>query len=156
MSELEQAVAQLFRQKGKPLLSEKEFMFSASMDLRWFSPKESEALMQRCIDAGLILRTAEGLKPNFDYENVDVPLSFKPGKKILEVEKNLFTDIVAKIMAEKGLDKKTVIAKINEKQETLNVAIEVIALIVANECEVDVAEFVAPVEAKVLEGATGG
>ena len=40
MSELEVALAQIFRKKGKASMSEKDFVFAVSLDFRWFSPKE--------------------------------------------------------------------------------------------------------------------
>ena len=41
MDELRDAIALLFKRKGRDELSEREFVLSASMDLRWFPPRDA-------------------------------------------------------------------------------------------------------------------
>ncbi len=67
MSELQKSIAVLYKSKGREELTEKEFVFSASMDLRWFSPKEAQKLMEAGLTGGFLERRNGSLVPTFDY-----------------------------------------------------------------------------------------
>ena len=137
MSELERSIAVLFRRKGKDLLTEREFVFSASMDLRWFSPKDAQRLLDLGVSGGLIEKKNGSLMPKFDFSTVDVPIDYRPSKDIFQeakaaqTAKDLFSEIVERIVKVKAVPKREVVSKVNRKQEMLGIDVEPAALLVA-------------------------
>ena len=73
MSEIEIALAQLFLKKGKSSLTEKEFVFAASLDLRWFVPKEAQKFLDISLESDLLSMDGDKVRPTFNYKNVDIP-----------------------------------------------------------------------------------
>ena len=136
MSELRKSIAVLYKSKGREELTEKEFVFSASMDLRWFSPKEAQKLMEAGLSGGLLERRNGSLVPTFDYSGITVPIDYKPPKAALEegAKKNtdLFTEIVERIVRAKSVPKREVVSRVNKEQEMLGIDIEPAALLVAS------------------------
>ncbi len=136
MSELQKSIAVLYKSKGKEDLSEKEFVFSASMDLRWFSPKEAQKLMEAGISGGYLERRNGRLIPTFDFSGVSVPVDYRPPKEALdEVSRknaDLFTEIVEAIVKARSVPKREVVSRVNREQEMLGIDIEPAALLVAS------------------------
>ena len=136
MSELQKSIAVLYKSKGKEELSEKEFVFSASMDLRWFSPKEAQRLMEAGISGGYLEKRDGRLVPTFDFSGVSVPVDYRPPKEALdEVSRknaDLFTEIVEAIVKARSVPKREVVSRVNREQEMLGIDIEPAALLVAS------------------------
>lgn len=136
MSELRKSIAVLYKSKGREELSEKEFVFSASMDLRWFSPKEAQRLMEAGLTGGFLERRNGSLVPTFDYMGVTVPVDYRPPKAALEEgpkkSTDLFTEIVESIVRTKSVPKREVVSRVNKEQELLGIDIEPAALLVAS------------------------
>jgi hypothetical protein len=93
MSQLQNAIAVVFKRKGKSMLSEKEFINTLLFDLRWSnpgskSPKITAIDSQKILDAGIkggLLVLQEGaLKPVFDYKSIDIPLNYQPSRSVLD------------------------------------------------------------------------
>jgi hypothetical protein len=137
MSDLQRSIALLFRRKGKEFLTEKEFVFSASMDLRWFSPKEAQRLLDVGITGGYLQKKNGNIVPTFDTSLIDVPLDYKPGKDIFEhlprKPQDFFSEIVDKIVKTKSVPKREVVSRVNRKQELLGIDVEPAALLVASD-----------------------
>jgi hypothetical protein len=136
MTELEKSIAVLFRRKGKDLLTEREFVFSASMDLRWFSPKDAQRLLDAALTGGYLQKKNGSLLPTFDCDKVEVPLDYRPTKNVLDVKKtagskDLFSEIVEDIVRSRSVPKREVVSKVNRKQEVLGIDVEPAALLVA-------------------------
>ncbi len=136
MSELQKSIAVLYKSKGRGELTEKEFVFSASMDLRWFSPKEAQKLMEAGLSGGFLERREGSLVPTFDCSTVSVPVDYRPPKAALEegAKRNtdLFTEIVEAIVRAKSVPKREVVSRVNKEQEMLGIDIEPAALLVAS------------------------
>ncbi len=138
--ELERCVTMLFRRKGRNELSEKEFLFSASIDLHWFPPADAQSLLDICRSEGLLKLENDYLRPDFDMASVDVPVAFKPsrdilkrkpGKKPKEME-GLFPKLMS--MAETGgMERRRFISTCNSLQDRLDVEIEVAGMLVLRE-----------------------
>ena len=144
MGDLETCLALLFKRKGKNILSEKEFVFSASMDFRWFSPKEAQALLEMGIKRGLLERTDGMVKPAFDYKTIEIPVNYRPCKDLLkevEPDVSLFSIILEEMAKASGQKKRDLVAKVNRVQDRLGVDIEVAALSLAKEMGIDVAPY---------------
>ena len=136
MGELETCRALLFRRKGKNILTEKELVFSASMDFRWFTPKEAQKLLELGIRRGLLTKTDGLVKPNFDYKRTDIPATYRPTQKAIQDEPediSLFVRMLDAVSAASNLKKREIVARINKIQERLGVDIEVAALALALE-----------------------
>src|SRR3989442_10973414 len=54
MEELRDAIALLFKRKGRDELSEREFVLSASMDMHWFPPRDAQRLLQLGVETNLL------------------------------------------------------------------------------------------------------
>ncbi len=147
MGDLERAVAILFKRKGKGSLTEKEFVFSASMDLRWFPPKEAQKLLELGLKKGLLSLEEGKLRPTFDLESMDAPLDFVPPAEVLNEEENLFQRLVEAIAVASGQARKRVVASINAVQSKMGIYAEAAALIAGQRAGVDMASFYGEVEA---------
>jgi len=137
MSELQRSIALLFRRKGKELLTEKEFVFSASMDLRWFSPKEAQKLLDLGLTGGFLQRKNGSIVPTFDTSLIEIPIDYKPGKDIFahlpSKTQDFFSEIVDRIVKTKSVAKREVVSRVNKKQELLGIDVEPAALLVASD-----------------------
>lgn len=137
MSDLEKSIALLYKRKGKESLTEREFVFSASMETRWFSPKDAQKLLDAGITGGYLTKKNGNLFPTFDFSKVDVPLDYKPSKEVLEQapkpRQDLFSEIVEKIVRTKSVSKREVVSKVNKKQELMGIDVEPAALLVASD-----------------------
>jgi len=137
MSDLEKSIALLFRRKGKEFLTEREFVFSASMEARWFSPKDAQKLLDAGITGGYLQKKNGNIFPTFDFSKIDVPIDYKPSKEALDqvpkLMQDLFSEIVDKIVKSKSVSKREVVSKVNKKQELLGIDVEPAALLVASD-----------------------
>lgn len=137
MTDLQRSIALLFRRKGKDFLTEKEFVFSASMDLRWFSPKDAQKLLDLGISGGQLKKKNGNIVPTFDTSSIEIPLDYKPGKEIFEhvpkKKQDFFSEIVENIVRTKSVPKREVVSRVNRKQELLGIDVEPAALLVASD-----------------------
>ncbi|OGS48998.1 MAG: hypothetical protein A3K68_01745 [Euryarchaeota archaeon RBG_16_68_13] len=152
MEDLQKAIALLFRRKGGKELTEKEFVLSASMDLRWFPPRDAQRLLQVGLEMSLLSSEGGVIRPTFDVDAVEVPRDFVPTADILRVAtpvaEDLFLRIVDAIVAHNGMDRRGVIASVNAVQERLDVDVEVAALVAARKAGVDVSPFLREVKVR--------
>jgi hypothetical protein len=143
MSEIERSIAVLYRRKGKEVLTEKEFVFSASMDLRWFSPKDAQKLLDAGLAGGLLKKVDGNLLPTFDFGRIDVPIDYKPNTKMLNdatvrPARDLFSEMVDTISRSRSVPKREVVSRVNKKQERMGIDIEPAVLLVAYDYGLDV------------------
>ncbi|MEM2933891.1 MAG: DUF2240 family protein [Methanocellales archaeon] len=141
MSELLITIAQPFKKRGKNSLTASEFIFALSLDLGWFSPEQAKQVLALAEKAGILMKKGDEIKPNFDPKSIEAPFGFKPDLKAI-LQRNVFDEIVERIMSS-GLSRRDAIALINKKQESISrlVTIEVAALLVAKEREVEIADL---------------
>ncbi len=152
MDELRYAIALLFRRKGRDELTEREFVLSASMDLRWFPPRDAQRLLQIGLETDLLESHGGNIRPAFPIDSVDVPRDFVPTSKTLEVatpaSEDVFLRIVDAMVAHTKSDRRSVIASVNAVQDRLDVDVEVAALVAARQAGLDVAPFLGAVKAR--------
>ncbi|MFQ5838029.1 MAG: DUF2240 family protein [Thermoplasmata archaeon] len=146
MGNLKRTIALLFNRKGQESLTEKEFVFSASMDLRWFPPKEAQRLLDLGVKRGLLSLKDGRLTPNFEPKEVDIPLDFAPTADVLKEEDDLFQRIVEEIGKVSGMARKEVVSRINAVQARMGIYGEVAALIAGWGMGVDMSGFYPEVE----------
>ncbi|MEM4265258.1 MAG: DUF2240 family protein [Thermoplasmata archaeon] len=141
--ELRKCLAALFRQKGKDIMTEREFVYAASMDLHWFAPKEAQTLLEISLKCGLLRLSNGTLSPSFEISDDMIELDYKPSREIIIGEQkgdehDPFMALVDKISTSSGLQKRQVIAGINKVREKMPVDIEVAALIFARNLGIDI------------------
>lgn len=151
MDELRYAIALLFKRKGHDELTEREFVLSASMDLRWFPPRDAQRLLQLGLETKLLESHGGNIRPAFPIDSVEVPRDFVPTSKTLEVatpvSEDVFLRIVDAMVAQTKSDRRNVIATINAVQEKMDVDVEVAALVAARQTGLDVVPYLAQVKA---------
>jgi hypothetical protein len=153
MGNIEQVLALIFRRKGKGVLSEKEFVFSASIDYRWYTPREAQRLLELGLERKLLVKTDGFVRPTFDYRKVEVPPDLRPGKEILEeepVELPLFSIMVSRIASSSGMSKREVVARINKLQERLEVEVEAAGLVLARELHISMDDLLSRAKEEIL------
>jgi hypothetical protein len=155
MEQLMQALGYLFQRKGSDVLSEKELILSASMDMGWFSPDEAKQLIDVGLELKLLYKTEGGLKPTFDYKSLEIPIDLTPKKNILQLESQepLLLSIVRNIDERTDLGRNEIMAEINRKQDALNVEIEVAAILIAQKYAVDISGFLREAESEIYKRA---
>ncbi len=152
MDELRNAVALLFRRKGSNEMSEREFVLSASMDLRWFPPRDAQKLLQLAIDQDILRAEAGVLRPAFDVASADVPRDFVATSKILDAAspptEQVFLRLVDAFAAATQTDRRSAIATINAIQERMDADVEVAALVAAYRAGVDIRPYLPSIAGK--------
>ncbi len=152
MDELRDAIALLFKRKGRDELSEREFVLSASMDLRWFPPRDAQRLLQLGLETKLLESRGGSIRPAFDVSTIEVPRDYVPTADILETatpaSEDAFLSMVDAIAVKTGSDRKATIAAVNAVQERMDVELEVAALVAAHQVGVDVKPFLGAVKAR--------
>jgi hypothetical protein len=151
MDELRYAIALLLKRKGLGELSEREFVLSASMDLRWFPPRDAQRLLQLGLETKLLESHGGNIRPSFDVAAVEVPRDFVPTAKTLEVAtpaaEDIFVRLVDAIAAGTKSDRRSVIAMVNAIQEKLDLDVEVAALVAARQAGLDITAYLPAVKA---------
>lgn len=157
-SEAKIIIAFLFKHSGKKKLKEAEIYLPLSIELRWFSTKESHEFVNHALMQKLLIKKEDLLIPSFDIEKINIPIGFYPSKKIFAEEKNeikenktnVIDTIICRIIEKKNQDRKEIIEEITQITLEKNVRPEVAALLVGKECNVDIKDSFELVENKIL------
>lgn len=149
---LKNTIALLYKKKGKDILTEKDLELMITMDFRWFNPKEAKSLIELARTSGLVKKHKDGMKITFDWRERDIPLGFEPSVAIFEAatHRSCFTAIVDFIEQNIKKPRPEIVAEINRKQETLNLAIEVAGLLVGASYGIDMSDFYDIVEKELM------
>ena len=159
--DVKNGVALIFRRKAKDLLTDREFVFSASMDLRWFSYSDAMKFLELALSEGLLKRDGKAITPTFDYRKLELPAAFRPSPELVKARipagagppprDTLFMRLVDEIAKKTGQDRTSVIARINKKREELGLDAEVLALLLAAEVGLEVSSHLDAAEKLVKE-----
>ncbi len=163
--ELETCLAALYLNKGKDVLTVKEFAMYISLDLRWMQVKDAELLMRTLIKRGLMTRSGDYLKPAVDISAIDVPVAYRPSEELInglrKVEPepaeipaatdtvDVLNDLIQKAI-ETGMEKGAFISECNKVRKRTNVDMEVAALMILRDKGVDVDPYLEPVRSAIL------
>jgi len=161
--DLKGGVALIFRRSSKEFLMDREFVFTASMHLRWYNYTDAQKFLELALEHGFLKREGTALTPTFDYRKLTMPPGFRPSPDIVKVKtapapagkpaakETLFIKLVSEIAKKTGQSTNVVIAGINKKRESLRVDAEVLALLTAKEAGIDVTPYVEEAEKVVRE-----
>jgi len=139
---LEKLIAFLFQTTGKDRLTEKEIYMILSFKLGWLTPAEGKKAIQKALEKNLIKKEGEEIIPNFDYKSIDIPFEFKFDSKMLEVEEDFYSKIVARIVGSKNIGEKKVRKEIEELAEKNDIYKEVAALVIAKRYGLDIDDLI--------------
>jgi len=164
-NELEICLAALFLNKGKDVLTEKEFTMYVSLDLRWMQAKDADALMKTLIGKGLMSKSGEFLRPQIDTSSVDVPVAYRPSEGLIKSLKDnasgrpaakndgnspsILPLLVQKAL-DSGLEKGAFISECNKVSKRMDVDVEVAAIMILRERGADVTHLMNDVRSSVL------
>jgi len=142
---LRHAVAMLFRQRGKKTMTEKEFLFGASIDFHWFPYPEAQKMLDMAKSTQLVTEDVGELKPTFDVGSVDVPVGFRPHKDILKnmvpkKEEGLFPQLLREAES-RGVKRRDFISQCNRIQDHMDVDVEVASLLILRDKGVETRPF---------------
>ena len=84
MSELQKAVAFVFKRKGHRTLPAMEFKHAVSLDLRWYAPADAKRFLQAAVHRGFVREEGETVTLTFDPNSVPVPLQLRPTLEVID------------------------------------------------------------------------
>lgn len=146
MDDLKICAAAFFRNKGKEVVSEKEFLMGVSMDFRWMNHDSAKRLLGLLKSEGVVKVEGGYVNPCFKISSVDVPPAYKPPEGILKKKPkgsdkpDVFPSMIA--AAEAVMQKREFVAACNTLQRKLGVDVLAAALFVLRDAGVDIAPFV--------------
>jgi len=139
---LEKLIAFLFQTTGKDRLTEKEIYMILSFKLGWLTPADGKRAIQKALEKNLIKKEGDEIIPNFDYKSIDIPFEFKFDAKMLEMEEDLYSKIVARIMNNRNVGEKKIREEIEEVAEKNDIYKEVAALVIAKRYGIEIDDLV--------------
>jgi hypothetical protein len=151
--------AAFLRNKGKNVITEKEFLMSISMDLHWMPYGDAQKVLAAMLTAGVLEKNGEYLKPSFDVAEVDVPVAYRPSRELIAsagsktsvpakqqpAKQQKSADVFPMLMTEAveaGMEKRDFISECNVVQKKLNIDIAAAGLLVLRDRGVDIGPFV--------------
>jgi hypothetical protein len=163
--ELETCLAALFLNKGKDVLTAKEFTMYASLDLRWMPVRDADRLMNILVEKGLMSKTGEYLRPAINISEVNVPVAYRPSEGLLTAirspaqkqpaaaKKADAPGLLPRLIREaqgSGMEKGAFVSECNKVSKKADVDIEVAALMILRERGVDITPCIEDVRLSVL------
>jgi hypothetical protein len=145
-SELETLVSFLYKSKQKEKLSPNDLYMLLSFELGWFSPGESRKIVELARQKGLLKLEGDLLSPAFDYRAVQVPIGFRPSKKVLEREPTGLFNQITGLIERAGIKKDDELPEINRLREKLKITPETAATLFAYKKGIEVNDVLEQVE----------
>jgi hypothetical protein len=151
-------LAFLFNRSGKTMLPEAELYLPLSMELGWFSTKESQQFVKYAMKKELLMKKDGMLSPNFTLEKIKIPVGFTPTKKTFsettdqQKEEDIIEEIVSHIYAQTHQDRTEIHDEIKKEEKEKNLLAEVAVLYVARKHRVDISDWYDRVENSIVKG----
>lgn len=169
-----ECAAAFFRSKGKDVVTAKEFAMSVSLDLKWMSVKDAEALLALLVEAGAVEESNGYARPAGDYTAVQVPIAYSPPESLkkaaaervakgrrrgvadrLAAPGDMFPEMVEKAVAA-GIPKGEFVSECNSVRRRLGVEMVAAALLVLRDAGVDIAGLADRAYAQIAAGRKRG
>jgi hypothetical protein len=150
-------LAFLFNRSGKTMLPEAELYLPLSMELGWFSTKESQQFVKYAMKKELLVKKDGMLSPNFTLEKIKIPVGFTPTKKTFsettdqQKEGDIIEEIVSHIYAQTHQDRTEIRDEIKKEEKEKNLFAEVAVLYVARKHRVDISDWYDRVENSIVK-----
>ncbi|MCL1979031.1 MAG: DUF2240 family protein [Methanomassiliicoccaceae archaeon] len=164
-NELETCLAALFINKGKDVLTAKEFTMYASLDLRWMQVRDANALMNVLIEKKLMSKNGDYLRPLINISEVSVPVAYRPSADLIKAlnnntskqpaatKKDAAPDLLPKLIQEalaSGMEKGAFVSECNKISKRMDVDMAVAAIMILKERGVDATPFIEEARSSVL------
>ena len=148
--------AAFFRNKGKNVITESEFLMVISMDLHWMPYGKAKELLAQMISRNVLVKNGEYLKPSFEISDIEVPVAYRPSDSLIsslsqKTEKapvaaapagdDLLPSMIAEAMRH-DLEKRDFIAESNSISKRLDIDMLAAALIVLRDKGADITPYV--------------
>ena len=158
--------AAFFRNKGKNVITEKEFTMVVSMDLHWMPYVKAKQLLAALISKGILIRNGEFVKPSFEISDVDVPVAYRPSAELIDSLVEIKTepaasrpapaggDLLPSMIEEavkKGIQKREFVAESNAVSKKLDIDMLAAALVVLRDKGVDISPYIDRVYGEIAE-----
>jgi len=158
--------AAFFRNKGKNVITEKEFTMVVSMDLHWMPYVKAKQLLAALISKGILIRNGEFVKPSFEISDIDVPVAYRPSEELINSLVETKTeapaprpapaggDLLPSLIEEavkKGVQKRDFVAESNAVSKRLDIDMLAAALVVLRDKGVDISPYIDRVYGEIAE-----
>jgi hypothetical protein len=118
------------------------------MDLNWFAPDDAKAFVDNALKQKLLTQKDKLIEPNFNVNEIVVPVGFHPTKQISEKKEkriyekqNVLAKIIKRIEEKTDFSDEAITEKIKEVEKEKNVTQELAALLVGKEHDIDLDDF---------------
>ena len=146
--------AAFFRNKGKNVIGEAEFLMGISLDFHWMPYGKAKELLAALLSKKILVKNGDVLKPSFEISEIEVPVAYRPSDSLMSSlsksqpansgTKPTGDDLLSSMIAEaekKGLEKRTFISEANSLSKKLGVDMLAAALIILRDAGVDITSF---------------
>ncbi len=128
-----------------------------SYDNRWLEPSNVDVFLKNCISMNLIKKIDdEKYQINFETSNIEIPIDLTITKEDLEKysvnPKDSFKLIVERISKKTGMKKEEIVSEVNKMRKIYPFFnIEIIALMIARDKNIDVSDLFDIVEKSIFD-----
>ncbi|MGC9122722.1 MAG: DUF2240 family protein [Thermoplasmata archaeon] len=128
-----------------------------SYDNRWLEPSNVDVFLKNCISKNLIKKIDdEKYLINFETSNIEIPIDLTITKEDLEKysvnPKDSFKLIVERISKKTGIKKEEIVSEVNKMRKAYPFFnIEIIALMIARDKNIDVSDLFDMVEKSIFD-----
>ncbi|MGC8610616.1 MAG: DUF2240 family protein [Thermoplasmata archaeon] len=128
-----------------------------SYDNRWLEPSNVDVFLKNCISMNLIKKIDdEKYQINFETSNIEIPIDLTITREDLEKysvnPKDSFKLIVERISKKTGIKKEEIVSEVNKMRKAYPFfSIEIIALMIARDKNIDVSDLFDMVEKSIFD-----
>jgi hypothetical protein len=160
VSEKEIIISFLFKRSGKELLKFSDLYLALSMELNWFTPDDAKSFISQALKEGILTKKDDMIKPNFDYENTDIPTGFTPSINVLEEKKeekpvvkddSLIQIMINKLVEKSNIEKSQIIKEIETLAKERYLTKEVASLLIGKKYNINFENLYNRVEESIIE-----
>lgn len=157
--------AAFFRNKGKNVITENEFLMVISMDLHWMPYGKAKVLLGELLSRKVLIKNGEFLKPSFEISDIDVPVAYRPSDDLVSslvqkkeerpapkaVQSDDLLPSMISAAVQNGVEKRDFISESNAVSKKLDIDMLAAALIILRDKGVDISPFADRVYSAVKE-----
>ncbi len=157
--------AAFFRNKGKNVITENEFLMVISMDLHWIPYGKAKVLLGELLSRKILIKNGEFLKPSFEISDIDVPVAYRPSDDLVSslvqkkeersaskaVQQDDLLPSMISAAVQNGIEKRDFISESNAVSKKLDIDMLAAALIILRDKGIDISPFADRVYSAVKE-----
>ncbi|MBX8632267.1 MAG: DUF2240 family protein [Thermoplasmata archaeon] len=140
-TKLIEAVAAIYRRKGKKTLTEEEIKFTASMELRWFSPDRANTFFRNAMRKGLLVAKDGRYAPSFDVNSRAIRQTIRPDESVADEPEDVVSEIADLISLKLGLGRTEAMSRINRIRKEMDVETPAAAVMAGLREGIDMTEY---------------